>query len=84
MFDTATCGKLTACGCSNTSWPRGRKTAGCFVECMCQYSGQSQNYPLPCIEDMYFSLAGTTVYSKPDLTNVYLQLELEEEGSMSP
>ena len=50
---------------------------------MCQYSGQSQKYPLPCLEDMFSSLAGTTVYSKPDITNAYLQLELEEEGSMS-
>ena len=53
------------------------------MERICQYSGQSQNYPLPCIEDMFYSLAGTTVYSKPDLTNVYLKLELEEEGSTS-
>ena len=37
-------------------------------------------YPLPRIDDLYASLAGGQSFTKLDLKNAYLQIELEEES----
>lgn len=37
-------------------------------------------YPLPTAEDLFAKLSGGTVFSKLDLTNAYLQLQVEEES----
>lgn len=37
-------------------------------------------YPIPCIEDIFASLAGGQRFSKLDLSNAYLQMEVEEEA----
>ena len=37
-------------------------------------------YPLPWMEDIFSTLGGSTVFSKIDLSNAYLQLELTEES----
>ncbi|XP_061192328.1 uncharacterized protein LOC133200561 [Saccostrea echinata] len=39
-----------------------------------------KQYPLPRIEDIFASLAGGQKFSKIDLKNAYLQLEVEEES----
>ncbi|XP_061190068.1 uncharacterized protein K02A2.6-like [Saccostrea echinata] len=39
-----------------------------------------EQYPLPRIEDIFASLAGGQKFSKIDLKNAYLQLEVEEES----
>lgn len=37
-------------------------------------------YPMPWIEDLYVSLAGGQRFGKLDMSNAYLQMELEEES----
>ncbi|XP_056132822.1 uncharacterized protein K02A2.6-like, partial [Lampris incognitus] len=37
-------------------------------------------YPIPRIEDLFSSLAGGQRFSKPDLSNAYLQMEVVEES----
>lgn len=37
-------------------------------------------YPIPCIEDLVPSLAGGQHLNKLDLSNAYLQMEMEEES----
>ncbi|XP_042625658.1 uncharacterized protein K02A2.6-like [Cyprinus carpio] len=37
-------------------------------------------YPIPCIEDLFASLAGGQCFSKLDLSNAYLQMEVEENS----
>ena len=41
---------------------------------------KTESYPLPRIEDLFASLAGGKVFSKLDLSHVYLQLLLAEES----
>ena len=41
---------------------------------------QVDQYPLPKLEDLFASLAGGAKFSKIDLTQAYLQLQLEEES----
>ena len=38
-------------------------------------------YPLPRIDYLYASLAGGQIFTKLDLKNAYLQIELEEESN---
>jgi len=41
---------------------------------------QADWYPLPLSETLFASLAGSTVFSKLDLSDAYLQIELEDEA----
>ena len=41
---------------------------------------QIEQYPLPRIDDLFASLSGGQHFSKIDLKNVYLQIEMEEES----
>ena len=42
-----------------------------------------EKYPLPLIEDMILSLGKGKVFTKLDLANAYLQVELEQESKKS-
>ncbi|KAL2088046.1 hypothetical protein ACEWY4_016874 [Coilia grayii] len=39
-----------------------------------------KKYPIPCIEDLFASLAGGQRFSKLNLSNAYLQMEVEESS----
>lgn len=41
---------------------------------------QIEQYPLPTAEDLFATLAGGKVFSKLDLSNAYLQLELDDQS----
>ena len=41
---------------------------------------QPDSYPLPRVDELFASLAGGRYFSKLDLSNAYLQIELEEES----
>ena len=41
---------------------------------------REDKYPLPCIEDMFAKMAGGKRFSKIDLKNAYLQMEVEEDS----
>ncbi|XP_022777528.1 uncharacterized protein LOC111318945 [Stylophora pistillata] len=41
---------------------------------------QAEQYPLPCIEDIFAKLAGGQKFSKIDLRQAYHQLEMEEDS----
>jgi hypothetical protein len=41
---------------------------------------REDKYPLPRIEDLYAKLADGEKFSKIDLSNAYLQMELEDES----
>lgn len=41
---------------------------------------EEETYPLPNTEDLFATLAGGTSFSKPDLSHVYQQLQLDEES----
>ena len=43
-----------------------------------QQSRIVESYPIPCIEDLFASLAGGIVFSKLDLSHAYQQLELDD------
>ena len=41
---------------------------------------KQDRYPLPCVEDLFATLAGGKLFSKLDLFHAYQQVELEEES----
>lgn len=43
---------------------------------------QAEQYPLPIIEDIFATLSGGQLFSKIDLAEAYLQMEMEEDSKM--
>ena len=45
---------------------------------------ESEIYPLPIAEDLFATLANGKIFSKIDLSNAYLQLELSDDSKKIP
>ena len=68
----------TDCACSQERWFR--QTLFCDYKVTVNPELQAEQYPLPCIEDIFANLVGGRKFSKIDLRQAYHQLEMEEDS----
>ena len=75
--------KLITVSGQRRSWPSPRKLEG-FVSAVITVTINQvlsvDQYPLPKPEDLFLTLAGGTVFTKLDLSQAYLQLQLDEKS----
>ena len=68
----------TNCACSQERWFR--QTLCGDYKITVNPELHAEQYPLPCIEDIFANLVGGRKFSKIDLRQAYHQLEMEEDS----